>query len=120
MPGQWDRSRLEQLLSNLVTNAIKYGLGRPIDVAVEADDARVKLSVRDRGIGISAPDQQRIFGRFERAVSDRNYAGFGLGLWIARKIVEAHKGTIRVESQENQGACFVVELPRSRTGSARS
>jgi signal transduction histidine kinase len=68
--------------------------------------------VRDRGIGISAADQRRIFQRFERAVSRRNYGGFGLGLWIVRQIVEALGGTVRVESMPGEGSTFEVELSR--------
>jgi signal transduction histidine kinase len=68
--------------------------------------------VRDFGIGISLEDEERIFGRFERAVSHRHYGGFGLGLWIARQIVEAHGGTIRFERPADRGTKFIVELSR--------
>jgi signal transduction histidine kinase len=69
------------------------------------------FSVRDSGIGISAAAQTRIFDRYERAVEGRNYGGFGLGLWIARQVVEAHRGTIRVESAPEVGSTFTVEIP---------
>lgn len=107
-----DRMRLEQVAENLLTNAIKYGAGKPIHVRLEASPERVTLSVKDQGIGISPEHQARIFERFERAVSERNYGGLGLGLYITRTIVEALGGTIRVDSQPGQGACFTVELPR--------
>ena len=112
--GQWDRLRLEQIASNLVSNAIKYGGGRPIEVAVEHDGVRARLRVSDRGIGIAPEDQARIFDRFERAVSERHYGGFGLGLWIVRQIVHALQGGIWVQSRVGEGATFIVELPRER------
>ncbi|MDC3962417.1 MASE1 domain-containing protein [Polyangium jinanense] len=113
--GCWDRSRVEQVLINLLSNAIKYGAKAPIDVRVRDEGASVRLSVTDRGIGIPAEDQARIFDRFERAVSVRHFGGFGLGLWIARRIVEALGGTILVESTPGEGATFTVTLPRART-----
>ncbi|HEY4395240.1 MAG TPA: PAS domain-containing sensor histidine kinase [Polyangia bacterium] len=109
--GHWDRERLEQVVSNLLSNAVKYGDGKPIDVTVRAEDGRVRLEVRDRGLGIAALDQQRIFGRFERAASSGNFGGIGLGLWIVKQIVEVFSGTIRVESALGAGSVFTVELP---------
>lgn len=114
--GRWDRLRLEQVVTNLLSNAIKFGLGRPIDVEVWQEDGRARLAIRDRGIGIAAPDQTRIFERFERAVSMRHYGGLGLGLWISREVVEAMGGTIRVTSQPGQGSTFTVELPEETHG----
>ena len=95
-----------------MTNAIKYGAGKPIHVRLEAGPERVTLTVKDQGIGVAPEHQARIFERFERAVSERNYGGLGLGLYITRTIVEALGGTIRVQSVPGQGACFTVELPR--------
>jgi PAS domain S-box-containing protein len=110
--GHWDRARLDLVVSNLITNAIKYAPGKPIELTVEeASPARARLVVRDHGIGIAPEDQSRIFGPFERAVSDRHYGGFGLGLWIVRQVVEAHGGSVRLESSPGQGATFFVELP---------
>jgi signal transduction histidine kinase/CHASE1-domain containing sensor protein len=108
--GRWDRARLDQVLTNLLANAIKYGAGRPVVVRVEPRRDHAVLSVEDLGIGISESDQRRIFERFERAVSRRNYGGFGLGLWIVRQIVEALGGTVRVESFPGAGSTFTVEL----------
>jgi PAS domain S-box-containing protein len=111
--GSWDRMRIDQLVTNLVSNAIKYGRGQPIEVTVELKSA-ARLVVRDHGIGIAPKDQERIFQRFERAVSERNYGGFGLGLWIAQQIAAAHQGTIGVESTLGSGSTFTVDLPRQR------
>ena len=108
--GNWDRMRLEQVLVNLLTNAVKYGAGSPIEVELHADDHQAILIVRDHGPGISERDQRRIFERFAR-LAPRGVGGLGLGLYIARTIVEAHRGRIRVESRQGQGATFVVELP---------
>ncbi|MDC3962774.1 AAA family ATPase [Polyangium jinanense] len=109
--GRWDRFRVEQVLVNLLTNAIKYGMGKPITVGVRRVGPRAELWVEDRGIGIPKDDQARIFERFERAVSSHSVGGLGLGLFIARQIVEAHGGTIRVRSEPGHGATFTVELP---------
>jgi signal transduction histidine kinase len=109
--GHWDRMRLEQVLTNLITNALKYGVGKPVELHVASSGGQARWSIRDQGIGISPEDLERIFGRFERAVSTRQYGGLGLGLYISREIVRAHGGDIRVESQPGQGACFTAELP---------
>ncbi|WP_437980213.1 AAA family ATPase [Sorangium sp. So ce117] len=109
--GNWDAFRMEQILINLLSNALKYGAGGPIHVVVRRDGARAVLVVRDHGMGIAEADQARIFERFERAVSVRNFGGLGLGLYIVRWIVTSHGGTIRVESRPGAGASFIVELP---------
>jgi PAS domain S-box-containing protein len=109
--GHWDRMRLEQVLTNLVSNALKYGVGQPVELHVAASGGRAYWSIRDHGIGIAARDLDRIFGRFERAVSTRQYGGLGLGLYISREIVRAHGGNIQVESEPGAGARFTVELP---------
>ncbi|WP_437775068.1 AAA family ATPase [Sorangium sp. So ce1097] len=109
--GDWDPSRIEQILINLVSNAAKYGAGSLIHVGVRRQADRAVLIIRDHGIGIAEADQARIFERFERAVSVRNFGGLGLGLYIVRWIVAAHGGAIRVESKPGAGATFVVELP---------
>ncbi|WP_437635395.1 AAA family ATPase [Sorangium sp. So ce854] len=118
--GQWDPDRLEQVVINLLSNAMKYGAGRPILVGVRREADRALLVVRDEGIGIAEADQGRIFERFERAVSVRNFGGLGLGLYIARAIVALHGGSIRVESKPGAGATFFVELPLSPPPAQRS
>ena len=114
--GFWDRWRLDQILTNLLSNAIKYGQGRPISVEFgpvgPGDGSDVSIAVRDRGIGMSPDVLGRIFDRFERAVTDREYGGFGLGLWIARQVVQAMDGTITAESEPGRGSTFTVRLPR--------
>jgi PAS domain S-box-containing protein len=109
--GRWDRLRVSQVATNLLSNAVKYGAGRPVHVRYGAEGDRAVLVVKDEGIGIDPADQLQIFERFERAVSSRNYGGLGLGLFIVKRIVEAHEGTISVESRPGEGAAFRVELP---------
>jgi signal transduction histidine kinase/DNA-binding response OmpR family regulator len=113
--GSWDRIRVEQLVTNLVANALKYGRGKPVAVTVERDSESALLSVRDHGIGIDPEKLPRIFDRFERAASP-TYGGLGLGLYIARQIVSAHGGEIRVSSQPAEGAEFTVLLPLAAAG----
>ncbi|HEY6911023.1 MAG TPA: PAS domain-containing sensor histidine kinase [Myxococcales bacterium] len=109
--GEWDRGRLEQIVVNLLGNAMRYGAGMPISLEIAERPGRALLAVRDGGVGIGAADQERIFQRFERAASDRYPGGMGLGLFISREIARAH-GDIRVESEPGKGALFTVELPR--------
>ncbi len=111
--GVWDRQRLEQVLTNLLSNALKYGGGRPVLARVWSEGRLACISVRDEGIGIAPEALSRIFEKFERAVSERHYGGLGLGLYITRQIVEALGGTIRVESAPHQGSTFTVKLPLS-------
>jgi signal transduction histidine kinase len=109
--GNWDRLRLEQAISNLLTNAIKYGRGKPIELSISSDAARARVSIRDYGSGISQSDQARIFNRFERAGSIGSFGGLGLGLYITRQIVAAHCGNISIESEVGKGATFTIDLP---------
>lgn len=120
--GRWDRLALEQIVSNLISNAIKFGAGEPIDLTLTSKQEQVQFEVRDHGIGIATVDQERIFGRFERLSRQpgqdgpgRNGpghpSGAGIGLWLVRSLVEAHNGSIAVESAPEQGAKFTVLLP---------
>ena len=109
--GQWDQLRIEQVITNLLANAIKYGAGKPIVIHVERTDGAAQLVVKDHGIGIEPEKVSRIFERFERAVSSRSYGGLGLGLYIARQIVEAHGGHISVASRPGEGSTFTIDLP---------
>jgi signal transduction histidine kinase len=109
--GEWDKMRLEQMLSNLLDNAVKFGAGTPIEVSVSGDGTTATLTVRDHGQGIP-PDRLRfVFGAFERAVSTAHYGGLGLGLFIARAIVEAHGGELTVDSRPGEGAKLTARLP---------
>jgi PAS domain S-box-containing protein len=106
-----DRLRLEQVVVNLLSNAVKYGRGRPIHLRLNAAKDRVRFSIADEGIGIADEDLSRIFSRFGRAAPVRNYGGLGLGLYIAKHIVEAHGGSIQVSSNVGHGSTFLIELP---------
>ena len=112
VPGRWDRLRLDQVLTNLLSNALKYGAGRPIELAVGARGDRAYLTVRDHGEGMSAEEQAHIFERFGRCERHRERPGIGLGLYIVRTILEAMGGSIRVASELGTGTTFLVEVPR--------
>ena len=115
LEGWWDPLRVERVVTNLLSNAMKFGRGRPVEVHLTQVAGRVQLTVRDHGVGIPPEAQRRIFERFEREKSAGTHAGFGLGLYIVRQLVEAHGGTIRVQSTPGDGAAFIVELPRTPT-----
>ena len=109
--GQWDEFRIEQVISNLLTTALRYGAKKPIDVSVYIESGQAVVDVRDQGIGISEENQQRVFQQFERVSSSHVIAGLGLGLFISEQIVAAHSGTISVQSALGEGALFRVCLP---------
>lgn len=109
--GMWDVVRIEQILVNLLSNAIKFGAGKPILVSTKVVGTKAMLVVQDQGIGISKLDQERLFNRFERAVSVKSYGGLGLGLYISRQIALAHGGDIRIQSELGSGSSFILELP---------
>lgn len=108
--GNWDSFRLEQVIINLLTNALKYGLGKPIRIKIFKEETAV-IEVIDEGIGIKTEDQLRIFDRFERAVSSTNYGGLGLGLYISREIINLHHGKIFVKESPVSGSTLRIELP---------
>jgi two-component system, LuxR family, sensor kinase FixL len=110
--GFWDPLRIEQIITNLLSNAIKYGAGKPVEITLAPGErGQARIAVRDHGIGIAPEHQARIFDRFERVALERNYGGFGLGLWIVRQVIEAHGGRIDVRSEPGAGSTFTVELP---------
>jgi PAS domain S-box-containing protein len=109
--GRWDRSRLDQVVLNLISNAIRYAAGTPIDVAVTCDASDVMITVRDRGPGLPEHQIARIFERFERGVSMRHFGGLGLGLYLVRQITEAHGGSVTANNPGDGGACITVRLP---------
>jgi signal transduction histidine kinase len=109
--GVWDEFRIEQIIINLLTNALRYGDGKPIEVTLTAAGGFAEVAVRDYGVGISESDQQRIFAPFERAGSKQVKEGLGLGLYIARQLAETHGGELGVQSTPGQGSVFVLRLP---------
>ena len=109
--GEWDETRVAQLLTNLLDNSLKYGRGKPVEVEITSTDDVVRVSVVDHGIGFAADEGKRIFGRFERAVSARHFGGLGLGLYISREVVEAHGGRLSAESEAGVATRFTFELP---------
>jgi hypothetical protein len=120
LQGSWDRLRIEQVVTNLLVNALKYASGTQVDIVLAGDDAEVTIRIADGGPGIPESEWERIFRRFERAAPMRNFGGLGLGLYVARQIVEAHGGTIDLAPGRARGAEFVIRLPRSTApGSAR-
>ncbi len=113
LEGEWDASRIEQVIENLLTNAMKYGAGKPIHIKTWLKDKWVCLSVADQGIGIAEDDQARILMQFERAVSGYAITGLGLGLYISNEIVKMHNGHILVQSELGKGATFILSLPKT-------
>lgn len=111
--GLWDRIRLDQVITNLISNALKFGAERPISASVRGEEDAVLLRVADQGIGIAAENLSKIFQRYERFVSSKNYAGFGLGLWISRQLIEELGGTIHVDTELGRGTVFTVKLPKA-------
>jgi PAS domain S-box-containing protein len=109
--GHWDRLRIDQVLTNLVSNAIKYGEQKPIVISTSIDDNHAVITIRDAGIGMAPENLERIFERFERVNTRSSKTGLGMGLWITQQIVQAHGGTIVAQSQLGQGSTFVVRLP---------
>jgi signal transduction histidine kinase len=118
--GWWDEFRIEQVVVNLLTNALRYGRGKPVEVRLSLTPQGAHIEVRDHGIGISAADQQRIFQQFERAgggwSANALGPGLGLGLFITRQLVEAHGGSIRVHSEPGRGSVFSLDLPHAARG----
>jgi signal transduction histidine kinase len=115
--GEWDRLRVEQIVTNLLSNALKYAAGTRVELEVKEVGENAILTVTDQGPGIPQSEWDRVFGRFERAASMRHYGGLGLGLYVARQVVEAHAGAISIEAVQPRGARLVVTLPRRANAS---
>jgi signal transduction histidine kinase len=113
VPGWFDATRVQQVIGNLIENAVKFGNGKPIEIDVRTAGERALITVRDHGVGIASDEQPGIFDRYERGREAQGTGGLGLGLHVVREIVEAHGGRIRVDSRPGAGSTFTVELPRS-------
>jgi signal transduction histidine kinase len=116
--GEWDAMQLGRMLSNLLENAAKFGAGKPVEVTVQREGDEATLRVQDHGQGIPPERMSRIFEAFERAVSLDHYGGLGLGLFIAKAIVEGHGGSLPVDSRPGEGATFTARLPLKRPPAA--
>lgn len=118
--GFWDEFRIEQVVINLLSNALRYGAGKPVEVSLQSTPKTAIISVRDWGIGIAPDARQRIFEQFVREASPAAHTGLGLGLYITKQLVEAHEGAIAVDSRVGEGSVFTVTLPLgARTEQAR-
>jgi signal transduction histidine kinase len=117
--GTWDHLATEQVLDNLVSNAIRYGDGKPVRIELEGHPQWVQVRVIDQGIGIAPADRERIFQRFQRASSAPRSGGFGIGLWLSSRLVQAQGGTLTLQSELGQGSTFSVRLPRDVTAHAK-
>jgi signal transduction histidine kinase len=109
--GHWDAFRIEQIIINLLTNAVRYGKGKPVHVSLAMEGEHAVIKVADQGVGIAEHEQKKIFEAFERSGDNEVKAGLGLGLYISRKLAEAHAGEISVVSQKNHGSTFILRLP---------
>jgi signal transduction histidine kinase len=112
--GRWDAMRLGQIIWNLLTNAAKYAPTAPIDLVVTGDEQAVTIVVRDHGPGIAPDEREAVFRKFERSAGAKHYTGFGIGLWLVRRIVEALGGSVVLDSEVNVGTTFTIVLPRSQ------
>jgi two-component system, OmpR family, sensor kinase len=109
--GVWDPLATEQIVENLLSNALKYGAGKPVEIELSVENERARLVIRDQGNGISPADRARIFERFERAVTGSRGGGFGIGLWLVGRLVDAMNGDIAIDSEVGAGSTFMVTLP---------
>jgi two-component system, OmpR family, sensor kinase len=112
--GIWDPIAIEQIVENLLSNALKFGAGKPVRLRLRAETGSVRLEVRDRGIGMSPEHQARIFERFEQIIGDHRGSGFGIGLWVVNRLASAMEGHIAVSSRLDRGSTFTVMLPWRR------
>jgi len=113
--GQFDALRVDQIVSNLFSNAIKYGSRKPIEVSVQRTGQSAQIVVTDRGPGIPQGQQDQVFERFERGAATERSGSYGLGLWIVRELARLHGGNVTLENSPGQGASFIVTLPLSQT-----
>ena len=112
--GVWDRMRLEQVIWNLISNALKYGAGAPVEISTSGDEETATFAIADRGIGIAPEEQDVVFRKFERLSEHTMHTGFGIGLWLVKRNVDAMGGSIALDSQVGAGTKLTVTIPRSR------
>ena len=119
--GDWDSDRLDEIISNLISNAIKYGEGKPILITIsyEPSSASAKISVKDHGKGIAEAEYKTIFQKFTRIGISKTIEGSGLGLYIVKQLVEAHGGTVAVSSELGKGSTFTILLPTGTADAVR-
>lgn len=117
--GRWDPQAVEQIVENLLSNALRYGAGKPVAISVRARDAVARIEIRDDGIGIAPEQQERIFERFHR-VPGATASGFGVGLWVSRELARAMSGDVTVTSAPGRGSTFLVRLPLNLSGNAHA
>jgi signal transduction histidine kinase len=115
--GWWDLPKVEQIVGNLLSNALKFGLERSVRVEVRRVGEGVTIAVRDHGIGVAAADQEWIFERNAHASPERG-GGLGLGLWLVRELATAHGGWVTLDSRKGRGATFTVFLRGQRQATA--
>jgi signal transduction histidine kinase len=106
-----DAQRVEQAVGNLISNALKYGAGKPVDVLIHQTDHSAQIEIRDHGRGVCPKDQKRIFMAFERAVSENEVSGLGIGLYVVDEIIRAHGGDVSMASELGNGSSFTIRLP---------
>jgi signal transduction histidine kinase len=112
--GFWDPMRLEQVIWNLVSNALKYGAGTAVDVTISGDQETATFSITDHGIGIAPEEHDLVFRKFERLSEHTKHTGFGIGLWLVKRNVDAMGGSIALASKVGAGTTITVTIPRSR------
>ena len=112
-PAHLDKLRIQQVFTNLISNAIKYGDKKPIQIEITERNEVIKITITDHGLGIPTKQQERIFALFERGTLNHDIKGLGVGLYIANQIIKAHNGSIAVKSKPGKGSTFIVELPAS-------
>jgi len=116
--GQWDGHRVKLAIRNLLANAMKFAPGKPIELSIRGTDCCARLSVKDHGPGLPEEQRARLFERYQRRVPIQQYGGFGLGLWIVRRVADEHGGRVEVQSAVDDGAEFTLILPRHPPRSA--
>lgn len=111
LPGVWDEFRIEQVVTNLLVNAMQYAPGKPVAVQLTAADGAARLQVRDQGPGVPPAERERVFRQFERGPGSEAVPGLGLGLYLAEQALKAHGGGITLDGEPGQGAVFTIWLP---------